>query len=84
MSDVCAHCLANLFPRNAGLCGQARTNSGEWSPLNLNVTNVMTLLEEGAFFYTAAGYVLPMKAVTTVHGTLVCAQHAIDEIDGPR
>ncbi len=80
MTDVCGYCLAVLFPRNASMCGQART-SGDWTPLQLTVSSVMTLLEEGAMFYSALGYPLAMKAVTTVRGTLVCAQHAFTEIE---
>jgi hypothetical protein len=60
------------------MCGYAKAGTGE--PLQLNVSNVVDLVESGATIYDARGYVMEMKAIATIRGSHVCAQHAIEEV----
>lgn len=81
--NLCGYCLAALFPRNQHLTGSARTfETG--AMINVYPGTVSDMAKDRARFYDVSQRPLPMTAVTSVRGTLCCAQHAIEEVDPRR
>jgi hypothetical protein len=81
MSDTmaCAHCLEVLVVAQQGSrieCVEGQTVDAERDP----VKAWWHYTEHGDQPKTAAGYTLPMEAVTTVNGTALCISHAAVEV----
>lgn len=78
--DLCAYCVAALLPRNTQFTGNVRVNeTGLHS--TFQIRRVPEMVESGSYtFYAADNSMLPMRAVTTVRGTLVCVGHAFDAL----
>lgn len=62
--------------------GEVRTPRGEY--FALDVGSVDKQIEEGNQILEASGQVMPMKAITMVAGSLVCALHCLDEAEARR
>lgn len=74
--NLCAYCLAAMFPSRVEFTGVVIMPDG--SHARVNVENIHKLLDGGGRVRDEAGYALPMTAVSQFRGTLVCAQHAVD------
>ena len=79
--NLCGYCVADLLPLNQSMRGFATANQTGERVQYFTFQKIPQMIEEGTHtFFNASGHMLLMRAVTTVRGTLCCAQHAADEV----